>query len=141
MTTERSKSVKQWVRFPPPPRAGETRLQYERRALNRWRMAEKERLLRERGTICERCKARTVSDLDEGICTRGDMRGLSLEQRQLAFCNINLFLLCRICNRERAHQREWAFEQSCSRYGEQAVREWYGSLGLRAPDLRFVPKF
>ena len=132
--------MKQWVRFPPPPREGETRLEWERRALNPWRQEEKQRLYRERGTICARCKSAQAIDLDEGIIPRSSMRGFSLEQRRLAFCSINCFLLCAKCNREEAHQREWAFGQACSRYGEQAVREWYGSLNLRAPDLRFMPE-
>ena len=132
--------MKQWVRFPPPPREGETRIEYERRALNRWRMAEKERLLRERGTICERCRMQPATDLDEGIIPRCDQRGLSLEQRRIAFASCGLFLLCAKCNREEAHQREWAFEQACQRYGEQKVRAWYASLQLKVPDLRFMPE-
>ena len=125
--------MKQWVRFPPPPREGETRLQWERRALNPWRQEEKGRLVRERGYACERCGDDRAIDLDEGIVPRCDMGGLSLEQRRLAFGSPNLFLLCAHCNREEAHQREWAFEQACKRYGEQAVREWYFQLNLKVP--------
>ena len=128
------------IRYPPPAREGETRIDWERRALRPWRMDEKQRLFRERGTICERCRMQPAQDLDEGCVPRCDMRGFSLEQRRIAFSSANLFLLCVDCNRNQAHQREWAFEQSCSRYGEQAVREWYGSLDLKAPDRRFMPE-
>ena len=103
-------------------------------------MAEKERLLRERGTICERCRMQPATDLDEGIIPRCDQRGLSLEQRRIAFASCGLFLLCAKCNREEAHQREWAFGQACQRYGEQEVRAWYASLQLKVPDLRFMPE-
>ena len=128
------------IRYPPPALKGQSRQEWEHIALRGWRMEEKRRLIAERGWRCERCGA-AATDLDEGILPRCDMRGLSLEQRRLAFCSINCFLLCARCNREEAHQRGWAFGQACQRYGEQRVREWYGSLGLRAPDLRFMPKF
>ena len=118
-----------------------TEIRYPEGNLIIWRSAEKGRLFSERGHTCERCGLQIATDLDEGIVPRCDMRGFSVEQRRLAFASCNLFLLCARCNREEAHQREWAFGQACRRYGEQAVREWYGSLGLRAPDLRFVPKF
>ena len=113
-------------------------IRYPKGAIGRWRMEEKRRLLHERGPLCERCGAR-AQDLDEGIVTRGDMRGFSKDQKRIAFASANLFLLCADCNRNQAHQRKWAFEQSCKRYGEQAVREWYGSLELKAPDWRFMP--
>ena len=128
------------IRYPPPALKGQSRQEWERVALRGWRMEEKRKLIAERGWRCERCGA-AATDLDEGILPRCDMRGFSLEQRRLAFCSINCFLLCAKCNREEAHRREWAFGQACSRYGEQRVREWYGSLNLRAPDLRFMPKF
>ena len=129
------------LRYPPHSLPGQTRLQWERDRLNPWRMEIKRLLLDERGWRCERCGVTgTVLDLDEGILPRCDMRGLSLEQRRLAFCEVQLFLLCPRCNRESAHDRDGAFERACARYGDQVVREWYVSLGLRAPDLRFVPK-
>ena len=129
------------IRYPPEPYENETRLQWEARCLRPWRMEEKARLLRERGPMCERPGCTTVAiDLDEGIIPRCDMRGLPLWKRRLAFGTCNLFLLCARCNREEAHQVEWAFERACQRYGEQRVRAWYASLELRAPDFRFMPK-
>lgn len=104
-----------------------------------WRIEEKRRLFTERGHTCERCGLQMATDLDEGIVTRGNMRGFSQDQKRLAFASCNLFLLCADCNRNQAHQREWAFGQSCRRYGENKIREWYASLGLKAPELRFMP--
>ena len=129
------------IRYPPEPAEGQSRQEWERWLLNPWRQEEKGRLMRERGYACERCGDDRAIDLDEGIIPRCDMRGFSLEQRRIAFASCGLFLLCAHCNREEAHQREWAFEQACQRYGEQAVREWYSQLNLKAPDLRFIPKF
>lgn len=100
--------------------------------LNRWRMETKRRLFAQRGWMCERGCGRRATDLDEGIVTRGDMRGFSDEQKILAFATCNLFLLCAKCNQTR-HYRELAWEISCDRYGEKEVREWYASLNLKAP--------
>jgi len=72
-------------------------------------------------------------DLDECLVTRGDMRGLDLEQRRLAFASCNLALLCARHNREEAHDRDGAWARACERYGEDAVRKWYAGLGLKAP--------
>ena len=127
------------IRYPPEPYENETRIEWERRALRPWRMEEKRRMFLERGSNCERCWT-MAQDLDEGILPRSSMRGLPLWKRRLAFGTCNLFLLCTRCNREEAHQVEWAFWQSCQRYGEQRVRAWYASLELRAPDFRFMPK-
>ena len=131
------------IRYPPGPLEGESRLEWERRALNPWRMEEKARLWTERGSLCERCEIRLATDLDEGIIPRCDMRGFSLVQRQIAFASCNLFLLCAQCNREEAHQREWAIVTSAQRYGAEAVLEWYASLELKAPrrDLAKLVKF
>jgi hypothetical protein len=120
------------IRYPPHPFAGETREQWERRALRPWRMAEKARLLAERGPMCERCGER-AQDLDECCVTRGDMRGLNLGKRRLAFASCNLALLCARCNRESAHDRDGAWERNCGIYGKERMQEWYESLGLRAP--------
>jgi hypothetical protein len=108
--------------------------------LRAWRMDEKRRLLAERGWNCQRCGARAATDLDEGIVPKSSMRGLSLEQKRIAFGSPNLFLLCSRCNREEAHQQEWAFGQSCYRYGEDTVRDWYASIGFKTPEQRFMPK-
>jgi len=102
-------------------------------------MEEKARLWTERGSLCERCRVQLATDLDEGIVPRCDMMGFSKGQKRIAFASCNLFLLCADCNRNQAHQREWAFEQSCQRYGEDKVRQWYSSLELKAPDWRFMP--
>ena len=124
--------MKTEIRFPPKPLEDEPAHEWEYR-LRRWRMEEKRRLFAERGPMCERgCGAR-AEDLDESILTRGDMRGLSIWQRRLAFCNINLELACAKCNRESAQDREGAFARACKRDGERNVRDWYFSLGLKAP--------
>ena len=122
------------IRYPPEPEPGETRIKWERRALNPWRQQEKARLLRERGRTCERdgCMMPAV-DLDEAILPRCDLRGLSLEQRRLAFASCNLALLCARHNREEAHDRDGAWRRACTRYGEDAVKNWYAGLGLKAP--------
>lgn len=129
------------IRYPPEPGPNESRLEYHRRVLNAWRMQEKAILLLERGNICERegCSS-PVSDLDEGVLPRSSMLGLPLWKRRLAFASCGLFLLCAKCNREEAHQIEWAFNRACDRYGEQRVREWYFSLELKAPYHQFMPK-
>ena len=114
-------------------------IRYPSGNITAWRIKEKGRLFVERGYTCERCGLNIATDLDEGIVPRCDMRGFSKGQRQKAFASCNLFLLCARCNREEAHQREWAFEQSCKRYGEDKVRQWYSSLELKAPDWRFMP--
>lgn len=106
--------------------------------MNPWRNEEKRRLLAERGWACERCGG-AAEHLDEGIVPRGDMRGFDLEQRQIAFASCNLFLLCARCNVEEAHDREGAFRRACGRYGEEAVREWYGSLKLKVPRKEWLP--
>jgi hypothetical protein len=97
-------------------------------------MGEKLALLAERGWTCQRegCGAQ-AQDLDEAILTRGDMRGFSWEQRRLAFCSINLELVCARHNREEAQDREGAWARACERYGEEKMRAWYRSMGLRAP--------
>jgi len=89
--------------------------------------------------MCERegCD-RVAEDLDEPIITRGDMRGLSLQQRRLAFSTANMEIACSICNRESAHDREAAFRRACERFGEREVRAWYAGIGLKAPDRRFM---
>jgi len=120
------------IRYPPEPEDGQSRVEWEKVHLNPWRNEMKRRLLAERGTACERC-GQPAWDLDEGIVPRADMRGFSLEQRRLAFGEVNLFLLCGRCNRESAHDRDGAWARACARYGEKAVREWYAGLGLRAP--------
>jgi len=126
--------------LPPPPLDGETRQEWEARALRPWRMEKKRNLLNHRGWKCERCGARSeVLDLDEGIVPRSSMRGLPLEKRRIAFGLYNLFILCPACNREEAHQQEWAFERSCQRYGESHVRAWYASIEFKAPEWRFMP--
>lgn len=65
--------------------------------------------------------------------------GTGIIRLQYAFASCNLFLLCARCNREEAHQREWAFRTACDRYGEGAVRAWYASLELRASRYEFMP--
>jgi hypothetical protein len=125
--------VSAFLRFPPKPEPGESLLDWEARALRPWRMEMKRKLLAERGRMCERGCGNPAQDLDEGLLTRGDMRGLSLEKRRLAFGEPNLFLLCRQCNRHEAHDREGAFLRACQRYGEETVRAWYASLELKAP--------
>jgi hypothetical protein len=125
------------IRYPPELLPDEQPREWDAR-LRAWRMDEKGCLLGERGWNCQRCGGR-AEQLDEGIVTRGDMRGLSLKQRRLAFASCNLFLLCADCNVNHAHDREGAWARACARYGEDAVREWYGSLGLRAPRGEWLP--
>ena len=122
------------IRYPPEPEPGETRIEWERRELNPWRQREKARLLRERGRTCERdgCVMPAV-DLDECLVTRGNMRGLSLEQRRLAFASCNLALLCARHNREEAHDRDGAWERAVARYGREKVVAWYRGIGLKIP--------
>lgn len=128
------KGKDQMMRCPPGPLDGEAREEWERRALRPWRMEIKRSLLAERGWWCERCgDLSQVLDLDEGVVPRCDMGGLSLEKRARAFAEVNLFLLCPDCNREQAHDRDGAFRRACERYGEEMVRAWYQSLGLKAP--------
>ena len=107
-------------------------MEWERRDLNPWRQEEKRLLLEERGGTCARdgCMAQAI-DLDEPLVTRGDMGGLSLEQRRLAFSSVNMELACRICNREKAHDRDGAWERACKRYGRGTVVEWYLGIGLK----------
>lgn len=125
------------VYYPPEP-DGMDRKAWERDVLRPWRMEVKEQLFLERGCMCERCGG-AASDLDEGCVTRGDMRGLSAEQKRIAFASVNLFILCAECNRYRAHQRDWAFWQASKRYGENVVRDWYLSIGLKVPRVDFLP--
>jgi hypothetical protein len=129
------------IRIPPPPREGESRQQWETWALRPWRMDVKMALLAQRGWKCERCGS-TVRpfDLDEGIVPRCDMGGLSLDQRRMAFAEVNLFIVCARCNRYEAHDRDGAFRRACTRYGESVVRSWYASLGLKAPRADWLPK-
>jgi len=128
------------LEYPPHPNPTDTRETWERRELRPWRMEQKRRLMLVRGGLCERGCGRVAQDLDEGIIPRSSMMGLSLEKRRLAFASCNLFLLCARCNREEAHQVEWAFEQACNRYGEKTIREWYASIGLKAPRHQFMPR-
>lgn len=95
-------------------------------------MGIKQRLFEERGWECEFCGGRAC-DLHEGIVSRGDMMGLSGKQKVIAYATTNLFILCEICNREHPPSKDWAWQRSCKRYGEPAMREWYGSLNLKAP--------
>jgi hypothetical protein len=121
-------------RFPPEPEDGQTRIEWEWNLLNPWRNEIKRRLLAERGWRCERCGSRQLPlDLDEAIVPRADMRGLSLDRRRLAFGEPNLSIACAECNRESAHDRDGAWERACARYGEEAMRDWYRSLNLKAP--------
>jgi hypothetical protein len=125
------------IRYPPEPLPDEQPREWDTR-LRAWRMEEKRRLLAERGWNCQRCGAR-ATQLDEGIVTRGDMRGFSLEQKRLAFASCNLFLLCADCNVNQAHDREGAWAKACAWYGEDAVRAWYFQLHLKAPRKEFLP--
>jgi len=127
------------IEFPPPALEGESRINWERRALNPWRNQMKAWLFVERGPMCERegCHNR-ATQLDEAIVPRCDMRGFSPDQRRIAFGEINLALLCADCNCNQAHDRTGAFERACQRYGRETVTDWYHSLNLRAPDRRFT---
>lgn len=122
------------IRYPPEALPGETRKQYHARELNRWRMEEKRRLATERGWTCERegCEAR-MEHLDECLVTKGDARGLSIEQYRLVFASCNLALLCARHNVEEAHDRDGAWARAVARYGRERVVAWYASLGLKAP--------
>ena len=126
------------IRYPPEPEPGQGREDWERKLLNPWRQEEKRRLLSERGRLCERCGERVAIDLDETILPRCDMGGLSLAQRRLAFASVNLTLSCVTCNRHHAHDRAGAWKRACKLYGEDVVREWYRSLGLKAPRHDFT---
>jgi len=128
------------LHYPPEPWPGESRIDWEQRALNPWRNEIKRHLLAERGWACERegCE-RPAEHLDEAIIPRCDMRGLSVEQRWLAFCEVNLAVLCAECNTASAHDRDGAWDRACSRYGEQTMKTWYASLGLKAPRKDWVP--
>lgn len=114
-------------------------MEYPSGSIGPWRMDMKLKLFTKRGWRCERpgCPNR-AEHLDEGIVTKGDMRGFSSWQKALAFCECNLFLLCADCNVNKAHMREWAFGQSCERYGEERVRAWYRALNLKAPKRGFL---
>jgi hypothetical protein len=125
--------------MPPVPEPGESREDWERRALRPWRLEMKRKLLLERGPMCERGCGRRAQDLDEAVVPRCDMGGLSLDQRRLAFCEVNLALLCAECNRNEAHDREGAWARACQRHGEAAVRAWYAGLGLKAPRREWMP--
>lgn len=134
------------IRYPPSVLSGESRAAWEKRALRPWRMEIKIKLLNERGWKCERCSKKfTPSDitstihLDETIIPRCDMRGLSVQKRRLAFCEINLTLSCQNCNCNHGHDRRGAFKRACQLYGESIVRDWYDSLGLKAPIYEFMP--
>jgi hypothetical protein len=61
------------------------------------------------------------------------MKGFSLDRRRLAFGEPNLSIACARCNRESAHDRDGAWVRACARYGEEAMRDWYWSLDLKAP--------
>ena len=67
------------------------------------------------------------------------MRGLDLDRRRLAFATCNMELACPACNREAAHDRDGAWERACARFGEGAMREWYGGLALKAPRKEWLP--
>ena len=126
------------IEYPPTAILGESRQDWERRALNPWRMEMKRKLLVTRGNLCERGCGRMATDLDEPIVPRADMRGLSLEQRRLAFSTANMELACSRCNRESPHDRAGAWERACKRFGLDTMIDWYASLGLRVIDRRFT---
>ena len=114
------------------------------RQMFRYLLGEKRRILKvsllaERGWRCQVCGARAgITDLHEGIVSRGDVQGWDLSARLLIYHKYNCFILCRYCHREHKLSREDAWRLACSRYGELAVREWYESLPWKAgPPRRF----
>lgn len=127
------------IRYPPAALPGESRVEWERRALNPWRQQEKRRLMLERGYICERCGQQAAIDLDESLIPRCDMGGFDLDQRRIAFSSPNLTLACMDCNREQAHDRDAAWKRAVARYGEDTVRAWYFQLHLKAPRIDWLP--
>ena len=91
------------------------------------RLKLKQDLVIERGSKCECCGENAILDLHEGIVTRADA---GRDWKDLIFCSINCFLLCRDChtNWGKMFPREKAWEVSCERYGEEVVKEWYKTL-------------
>lgn len=91
------------------------------------------RLLLTRGPICERCRIKRVLNLAEGFVSRGDVQGWSIEDRVLIFHEYNCFLLCQdYCHKNYGFDRQWFWDKSCERYGEEKVREWYDGLPWKA---------
>lgn len=90
----------------------------------------REKVLWERGFKCESCETRQLLSIHEGIVTRGDVQGWPKPRRLLIFHEYNCFVLCMDCHKNwgEVFPREKAWELSCERYGEQAVREWYENL-------------
>ena len=115
-------------------------IRYPTGNITAWRMREKARLIDERGWTCERpgCNNR-IEDLDEAIVTRKNMMGLSLEQKRIAYCTINLELVCARHNREGAQDREGAWQRAVERYGLETCQQWYASIGFKSPEKRFMP--
>ena len=128
------------IEYPPEPLPGESRAEWDRR-IAPWRMEMKRKLLTRRGWRCERDGCQNPAEhLDECCLTRQEMRGLSLEQRRIAFSEQNMELVCASCNVESAQDRDGAWHRQCARYGENAMKQWYSSLRLRAPRHDWLPK-
>lgn len=125
------------IQFPPEIEPDMTRLDWERQLLNPWRARMKRLVAARQGGLCARCGQPGI-DLDEPIIPRCDMRGLSLEQRRLAFGSCNMEYACIACNRESAHDRLAAWERAVALFGLDAMRAWYMGIGLKAPDHRFI---
>jgi hypothetical protein len=114
-------------------------LGYTRSKIGLWRG----KLFAELGPHCivclEKGRKRGAIHLHEGILWRSEVMGFSFPTRLRVFADCNSFPVCGLCHKY-APPREWFFEWSCRRYGEQEVREWYASFNWKVPpDRRFMP--
>ena len=113
---------------------------YNRKTIGFWRG----KLFSELGPWCVVCleghnRKRRAVHLHEGILWRSEVMGFPFPTRLSVFADCNSFPICRTCHKI-PPPREWFFDLSCHRYGEQEVREWYASFDWKVPpDRRFMP--
>lgn len=119
------------IRYPPEPEPGMSKADWLNKVLRPWRQEEKRRLIAEWGLACARCGAVGV-DLDEAIITRAQMRGMPVWKMRLAYASCNLELVCAECNRNRAQDRDGAWQRACRRYGRTAVENWYEGVMFKS---------
>jgi len=109
-------------------------LGYVKGTVEEWRR----KLWNELGPRCVVC-GNLADHLHEGILWRSEVQGFPFPTRLRVFADCNSFPVCATCHSP-APSREFFFEMSCRRYGEQEVRAWYGSFPWRVvPDRRFMP--
>ena len=84
----------------------------------------KERLIRERGSRCERCR-KEGADLHHALIGRMKSKPeLNVEE--------NAELLCKECHKNVGgyNERVVFWKRQCKRYGAQRMRDWHDGLSL-----------